>query len=57
MAELYIGGRLRSAGSFLSVICFKISTAPMFERLTLDVDPGSSYLFGLIWANPQILLP
>ena len=39
------------------LFCFKISTASMLDRLMLDVGPGSSYLFGLIWANSQILLP
>ena len=39
------------------LFCFKISGASMLDRLMLDVGPGSSYLFGLIWANSQILLP
>lgn len=28
----------------------------MLERLALKVDPGGSYLFDLIWDDPQILL-
>lgn len=33
-----------------------ISAALVLGRLALGIGPGGSYLFGMIWKNPQILL-